>query len=207
MSWLEELPDRSWFWSRQVPGAPSTAHVLLSRLAQDPGSVYTRIARGFYFKGHPADPLKGCSANTHWSALLHAGAGAGLRKFDGLNNLGWSSQLSARVHVSTLRRVQPFERWIRYTRHPNRLRAALTWTEVTLLEALSFLRFAEMSWPECLESIADGTSRSRLPWRRLPFELRRDLMLGAAECEPGVNVADLKFRISEVCEAASAQQP
>ncbi len=202
MQWLNELPCHTWFRSREVPGPATTVDPLLSRLTNQAEIQLHRISPGLYFKGHPKDEEYGWVPNDTVSALLYAGVGAGLRKFDALNNLRWSSQMSAKIDVTTLRRVKPYKPYIRYTKHSNKCRADLNWSEVTILEALHFVDFVEQSWVKCLETIGDGSAAKRVPWRhQQSFDLRRDKLLYAAEQEQG-NLVTLKYRINEVCDAA-----
>ncbi len=204
LQWLESLPTYTWFWSREVPAPPSTVNGVMSRLAKDPDSAFLRVAPGFYFKDEA--PKHEIWKAHPTGALIYGGQGTGLHGFDAMHNLDWCSQMAAKVDVVTLRRVKPFASYIRYTSRPNRRRARLNWTEVTLLEGISHLKFTERSWPECLEALGSGVSESRMPWKPWqPFVLRRELLLWAAETERHPDPVNFLYRINEACEAAPCQ--
>ncbi len=175
-----------------------------------------RVAHGFYYKTPPHDGHKSFwRPDSTISALVYAGPGSGLRGYSALNRLGWSAQLPAKERVVTLRKVKPFQSYIRYTQHTNPLRRGLNWLEVTLLEALTYDWFIEDPWSWCVERVETGQvarSFGFAPHRGVAPRCGR--MLEAVDHEPlyywwsarrlPVNFADLKCRIEEVCDAAAS---
>ncbi len=204
--WLDGLPDRSWFWGGDAPVPGSTARPILSRLAADPESLVSRVGHGLYFKAGPDDWTKTFYCCEIVSALMCAGPGAGLAGPSALNALGWTTQVPAKINVASLRRVPTF-RVERYHLRSNRLREALTWTEVTVLEALLLWKFAEVTWERCMDKVGRGVSASRLPWNFLePFRLDNERLQQVARFEKCDNLPLLRYRI-EVLSDLAAQIP
>ncbi len=205
--WLDELPARWWFWGADAPVPATTARPILSRLAADPDSTVSRVGYGLYFKSHPDDPTKTFYCSGVVSALLCAGPGAGLAGLSALNALGWTTQMPAKTNVASLRRVPPF-RFERYHLRDNLLREALTWTEVTVLEALLLWEFAEVTWEGCMDKVGRGVSASRLFWRSMvPFRLDNERLQHVAGFEKCDNLPLLRYRIDVLCDLAAQMPP
>lgn len=159
--WIDSLPFETYFWSRDVPGNPSSVSATLSRLAADPGSSSVqRVAHGLYWRCYPeGHPFHGRRPLTSDVSLIYAGPGAGYAGWHAVFGLGWAHQALRYPHFAVLdKRLRPPRPRTRYVRRRNPRRAELSWLEVSVLEALSMLDFVEYPWERCMKRLADGTS-------------------------------------------------
>lgn len=198
IDWVESLTPNSWFWAKDIPGRPHVIQPVLSRLCSDHSLGLRRVARGLYWRGYPGGhDFFGVGPDYEISALIYAGAGAGLAGWNALNRLGWTLQCDPRSSVSVLdRRLQPISPTVQYFTSRNTRREHLSWAEVSILEALALIDYAEEPWNRCLDFLAEGRSASRFNW---DFLVRPDLLLMAGETEDG-NTADTLHLIGEICE-------
>ncbi len=197
--WLTELKPGTWFWSKDIPARPEIARPVLSRLCADRSVNIIRFGRGLYWRGYPA------SSQYHHrepyeivGAFKLGGPGSGLWGWSALNLLGWTVQLPVKNNIVVLGRPpKPPTRTIVYHRSRNERRAALNWTEVSVLEALTWFRFTAEPWHECLEHLCNGYSAIKLGWS-LP--VRASLLRWAAETEPEMTVEG-EYMIDEIAAA------
>ncbi len=214
LDWLDELAPRSWFRAADVPAPASTVYPLLSRLVRDPDDIrFERVGPDIYFKGDPSVALRCWGGSNVVTALIYAGAGAGLGIATAIHQLGWSTQHPARLHVATTRRLRPWYSSLSYIRNPNRRRNELNWTEVTLLEGLHDLAFVERDWQLCMRRLREGQTLEQLPWSHVqPPTVRTDQMLWAADQERLISrygcrsLSELKLLIEEIGEAAHSER-
>lgn len=199
-AWVESLSPDTWFLVGAVPGKATTVQPVLSRLCGERRFGLVRMARGLYWRGYPEDhELHLCGPfNLDRGALLYAGAGAGLAKWNALNRLGWTLQRDPKASVSVCgRRLAPFDKAVRYFTHKNIRRRQLNWAEVTVLEALALIDYTEEPWTDCLEAVRSGESERRLKW---DAPIRPGALLWAGETENG-NTADLHYLLADVAAA------
>ena len=198
--WIEALPGGEFFFAREVPGRPAAVRPLLSRLAADADHPVQRQRHGFYVKQWSSDdesrtPL----ASEPYGALRLAGNGGGGAWVFALHRAGWTWQIPCRYDFAVLGRP-PASPWpyIRFRRRSNSERAALTWAEVTLMEAIrAHGQFDCIPWAEALQSLASGRCQERMRLGRL---IRGDEMLRVSkfeQCQP----ADFHRRMDEAAEA------
>lgn len=211
--WLEDLPHETYFWGRDVPGKPSTARALLSRLAADESSAFLRVAHGLYWRGYPeGHPLR----DRHWrrhaeAAQIYAGPGAGRAEWSAVHELAWAHQGSRYGRIAVVRRrLRPTEPWVRFVRRENLRRLELTWLEVSVLEALAWLEFVGQPWEQCLHMLASGISGRRVGGSGV---FRPDRLAWAAETDdlatPALQrkAAQMQRELPEVIHPAREQLP
>lgn len=158
---IEELPVGAFFWSKDLPGNPSTARAAMSRLAQDPDSGIRRLAPGLYWQGRvPAAGSRGRDVPAKEDvALVYAGAGAGYAKWGAVYALQWGHQGVRRSEIAVAgRQLRPPVPRLAYIRRRNLRRKDLTWTEVSVLEALAKEDMIEYAWGERLRLLGKGWS-------------------------------------------------
>ena len=197
--WIIGLKPATWFWSRDIPVRPEIARPVLSRLCDDRSVNIQRHARGLYWRGYPEGHQFHTFGPRHdFGALMLGGPGAGLWGWSALNRLGWTLQVPVKWNISVLGRPpKPIDSSIVYHSSSNDRRASLNWTEATVLEALTWFRYTEEPWHECLERLSSGYSAIKLGWE-LPV---RPLMLRwAAETEPDMTV-EIEYKIDEIAAA------
>ena len=203
--WITGLEPGTWFWSQDVPGRRDIAHPVLSRLHNDEASGVQRVAKGLYWRGWPeGHGFASMPPDYTIAALLLAGPGAGLADWDALNRLRWSTQVPCKARISTLGTPpKPPCSTVVYSPRKNGRRAALNWTEVTVLEALSRFWYTEEPWHDCLESILSGASMDRLPWQA---PIRPDTLRWAAETDDGMT-AETLHKADEISSALNEMEP
>lgn len=198
--WIEALPGGEFFFAREVPGRPAAVRPLLSRLAADARYPLERQRHGFYVKTWDPDD-EDCVpiVNKPYGALRLAGVGGGGASAFALHRTGWTWQIPCRYDFAVLGRP-PQSPWrhFRFCRRSNAERAALTWAEVTLMEAIrAYGQIDCIPWDEALQSLASGRCQERMRLGRL---IRGDEMLRVSEseqCQP----ADFHRRMAEASEA------
>lgn len=152
------LPSGSFFWSKELPGNPATARVAVSALAADPGSGVCRVAHGLYWRDYP----KGHRGHGRkpWPdaiALAYAGKGSGFAGRDALSTAGWSWHPPRHGLVAVVgRRLRPVHPSVRFVTRHNERRKDLTRAEVTILEALAEMRWADSEWDQCMTVTSVG---------------------------------------------------
>lgn len=197
--WITALKPATWFWGREVPVRPEIARPVLSRLCDDKSVNVQRHARGLYWRGYP----EGHQFHTFRpcydiGALMLGGPGAGLWGWSALNRLEWTLQCPVRDNITVLGRPpEPIAACIEYHSCSNDRRASLNWTEVTVLEALTWFRYTEEPWHECLEHLRNGQSATKLGWK-LP--VRSSMLRWAAETERDMTV-EIEYKIDEIAAA------
>ncbi len=193
------MGPNSWFWGHQVPAPPHIAQPVLSRMCRDESLGLHRVVRGLYWLGFPEDhDFHGIGPNLEIGALIYAGPGAGLARWNALNRLGWTLQCDPKASVSVVeRRLQPLDPTVRYFTNMNRRREFLSWAEVTMLEALAMVAYTEEPWDDCLGMLETGVSASRLKW---DSPIRPDALVWAAETE-GKGGEDTMRRAQEASKA------
>lgn len=197
--WVTGLVPATWFWSRDVPVRPEIARPVLSRLQSDQRVGLWGVARGLYWRGYPeGHTYHGFPPDYRTGALMFAGAGAGLCGWSALNALGWTLQCPAKSFVSVVGRApRPIHPTVVYRSSGNPRREGLSWTEVTVLEALGWLRYSEEPWHMCLESLSRGDSFARTGW---DAAIRPAMLRWAAAAEKGATVETL-HRVDEIADA------
>lgn len=180
--WIEALPPGSCFWSRELPGKPSTARAVVSRLVADPGSALVRAAPGLYWKGYPeGHRLHHAKPYETAVAIVYAGPGAGYGGWSAVHALGWAHQPTHRTELAVLGRRQLPVRHVRYTRRRNSRRRELNTVEVSVLEAVAMRDYIEYPWQECMRRLAKGDSGLYVGGSAGVF--RPDVMAWAAEAD------------------------
>lgn len=198
--WIDALPGGEFFFASEVPGRPAAVRPLLSRLAADDGYPVERQRHGFYLKTWDEDD-ESCVpvVNKPYGALRLAGIGGGGALAFALHRTGWTSQIPCRYDFVVIGRP-PQSPWrhFRFRRRSNVERAALTWAEVTLMEAIrAYGQLECIPWDEALESLSDGRCQERM---RLGSVIRADEMLRVSEfeqCQP----AEFHRRMAEAADA------
>lgn len=151
---IERLPDGCFFRPKDLPGKSGTARAVLAKDYSDPGGDVRRVAPGFYWKGR--------QRTSPWPvpvALAYAGEGAGQAEWTAVHELGWAHQGSRHSCIAVLeRRLQPTHPTVRFVTRRSPERRRLTWAEVSVLEALPWMRYVEYPWETCLEMVARGYS-------------------------------------------------
>ena len=203
--WIIDLRPNTWFWGKDVPVRPEIARPVLSRLCAAPDVNVRRFARGLYWRGYPEGHQYHTFGPRHAiGALMLGGPGAGLWGWSALNRLGWTLQCPVKDNITVLGKPpEPLCTSIVYHKSSNRRRASLNWTEVTILEALSWFRYTEEPWHECLEHLTSGYSAVKLGWS-LP--VRASMLRWAAETEPEMTV-EIEYKIDEIAAAMPEESP
>ena len=199
VEWIAAKEPNSWFWSHHVPARPQVAQPVLSRMCRDESLGLRRVVRGLYWLGFPeGHEFHGIGPNLEIGALIYAGPGAGLARWNALNRLGWTLQCDPKASVAVVtRRLQPIGPTVRFFTHSNRRREFLSWAEVTILEALGMIGYTEEPWDDCLKMLEDGVSASRLQW---DLPIRPDALAWASETE-GQDGEYMLHRIREISKA------
>ena len=197
--WIIGLKPATWFWSRDIPVRPEIARPVLSRLCDDRSVNIQRHGRGLYWRGYP----KGQQFHTfrpcyRIGALMLGGPGAGMWGWSALNLLGWTLQVPVRDNITVLGRPpEPIAASIEYYSCSNDRRSRLNWTEVTVLEALTWFKYTEEPWDECLERLSSGYSAIKLGWE-LP--VRGSLLRWTVETERDRTV-EVEYLIDQIAAA------
>ena len=203
--WLDDLPGGSFFFASEVPGRSSVVRPLLSRLAADENSPIQREMQGFYAKlWHDEDNPRIPYADRVHGALKLAGAGGGASSSFAVNWLGWTHQHPFRYDFAVVGRppTSPWE-FARFHRRSNTARSALTWAEVTLLEAIRSFGFLEcVPWDEAITMLVQGICQERLGEGVL---FRGDLLQAVGKAEHSQPQA-FHRRLSDAVEALGAAQ-
>ena len=198
-AWIDALPCGEFFFAAEVPGRPSVVRPLLSRLAAAEDHPVQRQMRGFYAKTwHAEDPTFRFASKTYGALKLSGLGGGGTRGF-ALHRAGWTNQIPCRYDFVTLGRI-PTSPWrhVRFHRRSNDERAALTWAEVTVMEAIRSFGWVEcVLWTEALESLANGRCEARM---RLGAPIRAEEMLRVSDSEQ-CQSAEFHRRMHEAAEA------
>lgn len=157
---VDALPSGGYFWSKELPGNPSTARAETAKLAADPSTGVLRVAPGLYWKGDPAEAgEQRWPPPTERTALIYAGVGAGLAGWSAVRDLCWSHQGTRRQSIAVVgRRLRPFHPTVKFVTRRNRRRERLTWVEVSVIEALALFERVEYPWDQCMRFVARGWS-------------------------------------------------
>lgn len=191
---IEALPLDSVFWARDVIGNPSTVSAAISRLTADPDSGVHRLAPGLYWRGRPgAWPPSETDVS-----LFYAGAGAGFAGWSAVFSLQWGHQVPRHNTVAVVRRqIKPPNAITRYVIRRNRRREELTWTEVSVLEALAEEEMIEYDWEDRVETLANGWSGCGIGGLTREGVFRPAAVVWAAETDQIASV-DLIVRAEEL---------
>ena len=197
--WITGLEPNTWFKSRDVPVRSEIVGPVLSRLHTDRSSGVWKIARGLYWRGFPEGHSRfGVPPSYRFSALIHAGPGAGFYGWSALNNLNWTLQSPPKCHVSVVGRPpRPIHPTIVYHSNSNKRRESLGWTEATVLEAVGWFQFGGEPWSECLETLLERASAAESAGTSI---LRPSMLLWASETEKGASV-EARHRIEVIADA------
>ena len=197
--WITGLKPGTWFWSRDIPVRPEIARPVLSRLCADESINIQKLARGLYWRGYPeGHQYHTFPPSYRIGGLMLGGPGAGFWGWSALNMLEWTLQLPVKHNICVVGRPpKPIAVELQYHTNSNDRRKSLNWTEVTVLEALSWFKYTEEPWSECLEHLCNGQSANKLGWN-LP--VRPSLLRWAAEGENDVTVETL-HKIDEIAAA------
>ena len=160
-NWIADAPIESVIDAREAPGVPSNAtRVALSRLASGPSPPVVFIRRHLYWKHRfqlggigtyqPINRDTGAYDREHLLAGVDhlevarylAGPGGGYAGWTAGWQVGWTKHDAHNFDIAVVGRPpRAFADNIRFCQRKNDTRAALTWNEVTLLEAvLGFAR-------------------------------------------------------------------
>lgn len=204
--WIESRPGDSIFWSRDMPGKPSTARAALSRLAADPANGIRRLAPGMYWRSSTGEAATGCRVPSNATvALLYAGPGAGFARWSAAYMLQWGHQVPKLKTVAVVgRRLQPHAPIIGYRVRRNRRRERLTWTEVSVLEALAMWQMIEYEWSECLEVLGNGWSGYGIGGLSKHGRFRPEAVVWAAETDE-LLTPDLMVMAEDIMRALPAE--
>ena len=194
--WITGLKPGTWFWSRDIPVRPEIARPVLSRLCADESVGIQKFSRGLYWRGYPEGHEKHWdSPRSYIGGLMLGGPGAGFWGWSALNMLGWTLQCPVKHNICVVGRPpKPIAIELQYHTNSNDRRKSLNWTEVTVLEALSWFKYTEEPWHECLERLTSGYSAIKLGWKS---PVRASLLQWVAEAENDVTVETL-HKIDEI---------
>ena len=197
--WIIGLKPGTWFWSRDIPVRPEIARPVLSRLCADKSNGIQKFSRGLYWRGYPEGHKRHRNIPPSYiSGLLLGGPGAGFWGWSALNMLEWTLQMPVKHNICVVGRPpKPIAIELQYHTNGNDRRKSLNWTEVTVLEALSWFRYTEEPWHECLEHLCNGQSAIKLGW---DLPVRSSMLRWAAETEKDLTVESL-HKIDEIATA------
>ena len=197
--WIIGLKPGTWFWSRDIPVRPEIARPVLSRLCADESNGIQKFSRGLYWRGYPEGHKRHRNIPPSYiSGLLLGGPGAGFWGWSALNMLEWTLQMPVKHNICVVGRPpKPIAIELQYHTNGNDRRKSLNWTEVTVLEALSWFRYTEEPWHECLEHLRNGQSAIKLGW---DLPVRSSMLRWAAETEKDLTVESL-HKIDEIAAA------
>ena len=188
--WIEDLPPRALFETKEVPGSSATVQSMLSRMAADPkGSGIQRVGHGLYFKRQrPTASIDFSCLDVMRAAFRLAGPGAGMADSTGLNQLYWVWQVPNAIYLMTAADAlpsTPLLQGVRWKLLPDaKHRLELSSAECSLLEAVRHSGWVERKWDDLLNEIM--TRPERRFWstlKGLGGELRPDALRAAAPLE------------------------
>lgn len=190
-AWIVSLSPGTFFRTDAVPGPPTVVRPMLTRMLQQPQPIIGRAIRGLYYREPP--PCNPRYGKPYRSATVMARAwfppGSGLSDHSALSAVGWTRQgiVSTTVAVTRGGLTAPDlpGQGCRIKHRSNPRRNALTWEEVTLLEACRSFVFCDcLDWEHAMQRLNDAMQRLRARFGSWPDAcLRRDMFLWAAETE------------------------
>ena len=141
-----------------------------------------RICKGLYWRGDDAAdaPLFDRRIRSGFAGIAYAGAGSGFAHVSALNVVGWSSQVPPRAVITAAagRCPEADIAGVDFVSSSNPRRQALTWAEVTLLEAVRHSDWAEPSPDYQLSESRPPLDWRSEAWHRAVERLRDGRVLG-----------------------------
>lgn len=165
-AWVDQVPARTFFSLRDLPGSPRAAESLLSRLATDDGPVQ-RVKPGLYWKKPPLTRFGTGSPDPAEAALIAAGPGSGPAGWSASNVLGLSTQVPPVPTVAVVGRAPKGVAGVRFTTRSNLRRIGLTPLEIAVLEVLRDPTFTELTWADVVTRLRELGRSGRIDFGRL----------------------------------------
>ncbi len=182
-AWVMNLPEGSFFWSRDVPGRREVVSTMLSKLARGDDPPVERIGKGCYWRGAHWESGEPMRLPLDEAGIFYAGPGSGYADVSAVHALNWTTQVPP-SRIATMRRLKPGQRALRYVRRPaNERRRELTFAEVTVIEAVRHFSYSEIGWDRAVDRLGSGRSGISSLWPN-PV-IRAEALRWAAATEPG----------------------
>lgn len=199
---IEDLSPESVFWTKDLAGNPSTARAAVARLSADPDSGIRRLAPGLYWRGvDEAGRQNRCVPFGEDVALVYAGRGGGFVGWSAIYSLQWGHQGVRRIKIAVAgRQLRSPVPSVDYLVRKNSRRRDLTWTEVSVLEALAAAEMIEYDWSECMRILGKGWSGNAVGGETVEGVFRPAAVVWAAETDDLVS-PDLVVRADEIMRA------
>lgn len=161
-SWIEDLPDGTFFSVRDVPGTQRAAQSLLSRLAVTDGPV-RRVKPGLYWKKPPATRFGTAKPLPRQAAYAAVRTGIGPSDVSAANDLGLSTQVPVVTHVAVVGRAPKGLTGVRFQTRSNPSRHGLSPTEIAVLEVLRLPEtYFDVPWDRVVQKVRDLDSSGRI---------------------------------------------
>jgi predicted transcriptional regulator of viral defense system len=172
--WVERLPDRAFFDSRDVPGSSRAVESALSRMAAD-GEI-VRVRRGTYWKPPPARFGRRARPVPLEAGLHVGGRGAGPAGVSAARLFGLTTQVPAVEQVGVPGRAPERMRGVRFSSRPySRREYDLNAYEVALLELLrAFDEVAERPWADLADAVDEAVRDGRIRPERVAVAVEEE---------------------------------
>lgn len=178
-------PYGSVFWNHELSSDVALADEVLQESAAETDSGLEELAPGFWCYGLPpskiADGEGPMMLSPAYVGLRHAGVGSGFASMHALNHVGWTTQMTAKCRLAVMDGTpEPLSAVVVHEYRDNPGRLALTWAEITLIEALQTISMAEKPVSRICEEINNTMTLRSLGPNTL---LRRECIMSAIEAE------------------------
>ncbi len=182
--WIEQLPAFTYFRESAVPVADEIRAEVITELLSEKLPIFGELPCGLYIREPPPAHWAYGKAMTNELRLLnaHSPAGSGLAEISALNALGLTNQVPATYRVA-IPSSDPTPSGVTgipvtYITRDNPRRKALSWHEVTVLEAVRlFWACDRAKWKHVVRALRDADQL--VPVGASPLIRRRQLVWAA----------------------------
>ena len=155
------------FWNHEVSDDIALADEVLSESAAEPDSGLEELAPGFWCYGLPPSKLAAGEGpmmlSPAYVGLRYAGPGSGFAGMHALNQVGWTTQMTAKCRLAVMVGTpDPLHIAVVHECSSNPDRRDLAWAEITFIEAMHTITMAEKNTDKIIRSMRDETTIRRI---------------------------------------------